>query len=117
MSEGKIVEKILRDLRIGIYQLLIIKILLEKGPLHGYAIRKTIEELSNGRLRPSESTIYDTLKKLEKLRIVESFWGHSPFGGPMRKYYKVKDLGKKVLEDTLKEFSQIYKLIMGWDIE
>ena len=32
--------------------------------MHGYAIRNAIEE-SNGVLRPSESTIYKALKKLE----------------------------------------------------
>ena len=44
-------------------------------------VRKRIEELSNSTLEPSESTVYETLKKLEKLKLIEGFWAKSPYDG------------------------------------
>lgn len=110
---NKIIEKILKDIRIGFYQLIVLKIIVDRGQLHGYAIRKAIQDLSSGRLNPSESTIYDTLKKLEKYGLIEGFWAQSPLGGPMRKYYKAKKEAKMILDQVLKELEELNKIIKG----
>ncbi len=109
----KIVDKITRDLRIGVYQVIVLRIIVEKQPIHGYAIRREIMELSNGELNPSESTIYDTLKKLEKLGLIEGYWAQSPLGGPMRKYYKAKPTAKIVLEKVVREIKKLRELLEG----
>lgn len=109
----KIIEKIFRDLRSGVYQVIVLKLLVDKGPMHGYGIRRAIYELSNGKLNPSESTIYDTLKKLEKHGLIEGFWAESPLGGPMRKYYRAKREALMVLERVLREVRELYKIIRG----
>ena len=36
---------------------------LSSGPLHGYAIRKTVEELSHGRTRLGTGTLYGAIKR------------------------------------------------------
>ncbi len=87
----KIVEKLIRDARTSLYMVAILKILVDRGPLHGYGIRKLLHELSNGKPNPSESTVYDVLKRLEKLGLIESYWGESPFEGLMRKYYRARE--------------------------
>ncbi len=110
---NKIVDRIMRDIRIGLYQVIVLKIITEKQPIHGYAIRKRIVELTNGMLNPSESTIYDTLKKLEKLGLIEGYWAQSPLGGPMRKYYKAKPIAKPVLEKISRELEKLVKNIMA----
>ncbi len=112
----KVLKKMLKDARSGFYQVIILKIIAVEGPLHGYAVRKRIEELSNSTLEPSESTIYETLKKLEKLKLIEGFWAKSPFdGAPPRKYYRVTSLGLRVLDrivNEIKIFLNITKRIL-----
>ncbi len=102
----------MKELRTGIYKVLILKILLTKGPLHGYGIRKAIEELSQGRLTPSESTIYEALKKLEKLGLVESFWAQSPLAAPMRKYYSARRDVELLIKRAIEELKCLMDILM-----
>ncbi len=116
MDREKIKQRILRDLRLGLYKLIVLSIIHKYGPIHGYNIRKKIEELSDGLLRPSESTIYDTLKKLEKLGLIESYWVASS-GYPMKKYYRIKtkdeELVEEIISEALKEGEIINRILRG----
>ncbi len=111
MKRNDPLEKVLKDFRLGIYKVLILKLLREKGPMHGYMIRKNIIELSGKILEPSESTIYDALKKLEKLGLVKGYWAVSPLGGPMRKYYMVDEDKIDLIDDIIREAYKILDLI------
>ena len=64
--------------------------------MHGYAIRKEFEKLSDGKIVPSEGTLYDLLKSLKKYRLMEGFWAE--VGGRARKYYRITPLGREVLK-------------------
>ncbi len=114
MDREKIKQRILRDLRLGLYKLIVLSIIHKYGPIHGYNIRKKIEELSGGLLKPSESTIYDTLKKLEKLGLIESYWAASS-GYPMKKYYRIKteneELIKEIISEALNEGEIINRIL------
>ncbi len=114
MDREKIKQRILRDLRLGLYKLIVLSIIYKYGPIHGYNLRKKIEELSRGLLKPSESTIYDTLKKLEKLGLIESYWVTSS-GYPMKKYYRVKaenkELVREIIREALKEGEIISRIL------
>ncbi len=114
MDREKIKQRILRDLRLGLYKLIVLSIIYKYGPIHGYNLRKKIEELSRGLLKPSESTIYDTLKKLEKLGLIESYWVASS-GYPMKKYYRVKaenqELIIEIIREALKEGEIISRIL------
>ncbi len=112
MNLDNIVEKLVKDFKYSLYQLTVLKILINEGPLHGYAIKKRIEEISSGRLRPSESTIYDILKRLERMGLIESYWCANPLGGPLRKCYRAKEHAREVLEETLKELSLILEVLL-----
>ncbi len=87
----------MKDLRTGIYSLVILNIIRAEGPIHGYALRVKVMELSDGALMPSESTIYESLKYLEKRGLIKSFWGKASGRGPPRKYYVITAYGEKVL--------------------
>ncbi len=93
----EIVSKLLRDLRTGVYAIVMLNLILREGPIHGYGLRLRINSLSRGVLSPSEGTIYETLKNLEKAGLIKSFWGTAPGRGPPRKYYVVTDLGREVI--------------------
>ncbi|WP_338249440.1 PadR family transcriptional regulator [Pyrodictium abyssi] len=95
------VEKLLRDLRVGLYSIVVLDLLARRGPLHGYAVRRYLEEAAPG-LAPSESTVYDVLKRLEKLGLLESYWARSP-AGTMRKYYRARPGAEEALRRLVKE--------------
>ncbi|NPA96457.1 MAG: helix-turn-helix transcriptional regulator [Crenarchaeota archaeon] len=107
------VSKLLGDSLRALYAIIMLRIVVERGPIHGYGIRKLVEEVSRGAARPSESTVYDTLKRLERMGLIESFWGESPLGGPMRKYYRATELGREVLSRLLEELQPILSAILG----
>jgi len=109
MSEAA--SKILNEIRRSLYTVTILRIIVEEGPIHGYGIRKRIEELSGGLLKPSESTVYETLKRLEKMGLIESYWCESPIGGPMRKYYRAKEAAREVLNNVLSELERLLSVL------
>jgi PadR family transcriptional regulator PadR len=54
--------------------LLALKILARRGPLHGYAITRQIEDTSGERLRPEEGSLYPALHRLEEAGWVSARW-------------------------------------------
>ena len=100
---------LLRDARTGLLALLALRLLIEKGPLHGYAIRRIIEQ-ETGKT-PPESSVYDALKRLEKLGLVESYWAKSS-QGTIRKYYKARPEAEKILGSVLRELCPLVTPIL-----
>lgn len=89
----KAVKKIVKDLRTGLYSLVVLGTLEERGPLHGYALLQELRSLEPV-LAPSEGTLYESLKTLERLGLVEGFWAEGP---RPRKYYRLTPLGREAL--------------------
>ena len=87
-------EQWLVQLRKGVVELLVLRLLALKGELHGYAIVR--ELLSLGPVVAGESTVYPVLKRLEADGLLASRWVESS-GGPPRKYYKLSRSGNEFL--------------------
>jgi transcriptional regulator len=58
----------------GALPLLVLKILVRRGPLHGYAITAQIEAVSSEVLRVEEGSLYPALHRLEESRFVKARW-------------------------------------------
>ena len=69
---------------------------LGPGPLHGYGIIKTVEQMSQGRVRMRAGTLYGALERLETQGYV-AFQGEATEGGPVRRYYKLTKNGESLL--------------------
>jgi len=72
---------------------------LATGPLHGYAIMKDVQALSEGRVILSTSTLYTALKRLLDLawiRRIEDPKANA--NGRERKAYVLTELGRNVLK-------------------
>ncbi|MBP1911468.1 PadR family transcriptional regulator [Thermococcus stetteri] len=108
-SEEKALKKLRKELRSGLYSFLVLSILDREGELHGYAIRKRLEELSGGKLVPSEGALYDILKSLKKLGLLEDSWAEA--GGRPRKYYSITEIGRRVLERLREEVRVIESVL------
>ena len=71
---------------------------LAQVPRHGYAILKDVQQLSNGRIRISISTLYTTLKRLLELGWIERVEPEAPDqSGRPRKEYRLTHNGQKIL--------------------
>jgi len=98
------VEALERDARTGLLALLVLRLLVEEGPLHGYGVRRRIAEATG--LEPPESSVYDALRRLERLGLVEGYWAVGP-EGTVRKYYKPRPHAGEVLAAVVERLSRL----------
>ena len=82
---------------------------LSPGPKHGYAILKSVENLSDGRLILSTGTLYGAIKRLLDRGWIRRVDDPLPNGTDReRKAYDLTDLGRNVLNA---ELSRLEKLV------
>jgi PadR family transcriptional regulator len=70
---------------------------LERGPLHGYAVIEALRAGSGGRFDLPTGTIYPALHRLERAGLVKSTW--SVVSGRRRRSYQLTQAGKRALTD------------------
>ena len=80
----------------GSLDLLVLKILLRRPGLHGYAIMTAIEESSNGVLRVEEGSLYPALRRMEQAGWLHAQW-ISREGGRRARIYEITAAGTKQL--------------------
>jgi DNA-binding PadR family transcriptional regulator len=66
------------------------------GPLHGYAITKRAEAVSDGRVRLTAGTLYAALDRLLGQGLVEVD-GEEVVDGRARRYYRLTPSGRRAL--------------------
>jgi DNA-binding PadR family transcriptional regulator len=70
---------------------------LAAAPAHGYGILRSVEEMSEGRVRLRAGTLYGALSRLEDDGYVELDREESE-GGPPRRYFRLTPVGRRLLE-------------------
>ncbi|MEB3764873.1 MAG: PadR family transcriptional regulator [Desulfurococcales archaeon] len=97
-------RKTLDELRKGLMSLIVLDLLVENGPLHGYWIRiKLGEKLGEA---PAESTVYTVLKRLEKQGLIKGYWARGP-SGKLRRYYTITEDGRVAHKEILREAKRL----------
>lgn len=81
----------------GSLPLLVLKILLRRGPLHGYAITTQIEEMSKDVLRVEEGSLYPALHRMEESGWIKASWVTTENNRRAR-LYEITAAGRKQLE-------------------
>lgn len=76
--------------------LLVLTVLDKRGPLHGYGIATSIEELSEEALRVEEGSLYPALHRMEELGWISAEWKMSDTKRRAR-FYRITTAGKKQL--------------------
>lgn len=94
--------KINKELLKGSTTVLILS-LLNRKDMYGYEMIKEIEVKSKNVFSFKEGTLYPILHALEHENYIESYWDSSQ-GARKRKYYKITDHGKKILDEKEKEW-------------
>lgn len=98
-----------RELVKGSTALILLQLLAEKD-MYGYELVKEMESRSEYALQVKEGTLYPALHKLEKQKYIEAYW-KEPDKGPARKYYRMTEQGKEILEEKTKEWNSFVRVI------
>ncbi|HEV8448956.1 MAG TPA: PadR family transcriptional regulator [Gemmatimonadaceae bacterium] len=69
---------------------------LSRGPKHGYAVARWIEESSKGSLTVLDGALYTSLHRMEERGWIAAEWGTSHTGRRAR-FYRLTPAGKKQL--------------------
>jgi DNA-binding PadR family transcriptional regulator len=86
---------------------------LSDGERHGYAIMLEVAESTDGRIRLGPGTLYGTIKRLLKAKLIEES-NHRPekeADDERRRYYRLTGLGRRVVEAEARRYDQLAKLV------
>ncbi|HEY2932206.1 MAG TPA: PadR family transcriptional regulator [Acidobacteriota bacterium] len=80
----------------GALDLLVLKILSRRAPLHGYAIMSAVEEISGEVLRVEEGSLYPALHRMEEAGLIRAAW-ITKGNGRRARVYELTARGRKQL--------------------
>ncbi len=89
----------------GNTETIILAILTEKDS-YGYEIMKTIIDRGKGLLDIKDATVYTAFKRMEKDKLIISYWGDEE-SGARRKYYRITPEGREVYIQKVNEWKEI----------
>lgn len=102
---------------IGASSIPIILSILSENESYGYEIIQKVKDISKGKIKYGDGTLYPVLHKLEKKELIESYWKVAD-SGRKRKYYKIKSKGKTELLIVKENWTIINQIISKlWKIE
>ena len=84
------------DVLRGTLDLLILRVVSDRGALHGWAISRLIRDLSDETFDVNQGSLYPALRKLEAEGALESTWGTADTGKRAR-FYTLTDAGRRRL--------------------
>lgn len=87
---------------------------VERAPLHGYAIIEALQVRSGGELDLPTGTVYPALRRLESAGYLDSAW--SEVGGRRRRTYTLSRAGRKALAQHRAEwrtFATVVGSVLG----
>jgi PadR family transcriptional regulator, regulatory protein PadR len=77
----------------GHLDLLLLSVLADAGPVHGYAVITALRDRSEGVFDLPEGTVYPALQRLERAGLVTSDWDES--APRKRRVYRLTDQGRR----------------------
>jgi PadR family transcriptional regulator PadR len=92
------------QLRKGVVELLVLRLLASRGETYGYRILAELREA--GDLVAGESTVYPLLRRLQDDGLVKATWSTEAGGNP-RKNYLITDEGRAFLERAAVEWAAL----------
>jgi len=98
------------DVLRGTLVLLVLRTLEALGPLHGYAIARRIEQISENLLQLNQGTLYPALLRLEQEGWIGSRWGASEKNRKAR-YYSITAAGRRQLAKEADDWQRMSSTI------
>jgi len=93
------------DLLQGTLDMLILKV-VALGPIHGYAIAKRIQQISNDVLCIQQGSLYPALHRLEKRKWLRAEWREAD-SGREAKFYALTAAGRKQLVEEESDWERL----------
>jgi PadR family transcriptional regulator PadR len=88
----------------GSLKTIVLKLLKEEGPMHGYALTQKVELTTNGKIKLTYGTLYPILHKLEKEKAVVT--ASEIYNNRMRIYYSLTPKGHSVAVEKIRELKE-----------
>ena len=95
----------------GSLKAIVLKLLKEEGPMHGYAITRKVEELTKGSVKLTYGALYPVLHKLKKEGALVT--ATEIRNNRTRIYYALTPKGDKVMIEKIKELSEFIESIQN----
>ena len=84
--------------------------IIHRQPLHGYEVRKKIEQLTTGNYIPKPGAIYTILRRMEKKGLLTSQW-KKEVGKKGKRIYHITEKGEKLLKTRLETMKKRIKIL------
>jgi DNA-binding PadR family transcriptional regulator len=91
----------------GSLKTIILKLLKEEGPTHGYVLTQRVEQLTEGKIKLTYGALYPLLHKFEKEKLVVT--ATEICNNRMRIYYALTPKGQSVAGEKIKELQEFIK--------
>jgi PadR family transcriptional regulator PadR len=92
------------DLIKGSLKTIVLKILEENGPMHGYAITQKCEEMTQGKIKLTYGALYPVLHKLENENVLVT--ASQIFNNRIRIIYSLTPKGYSVVAEKIRELTE-----------
>ena len=92
------------DLIRGSLKTIVLKLLKEEGPLHGYAITQKVEELTQGKIKLTYGALYPVLHKLESENVLVT--ATEIYNNRIRIYYSLTPKGHSLVVEKIRELNE-----------
>lgn len=89
------------------------------GPLHGYGIKQSVEDRTDGRVRLGSGTLYEAVHRLVEAGHIEEVAppeSEPPSGGPPRRYYALTVEGRAALADEVRRLDSLVSYAKARDL-
>lgn len=85
---------------------------------HGWAVIKTIQEITGGRSNPSSGSLYLAMVRLDERGLIQESAARPPSEADdrRRKYYQLTSLGRRVLEAEVARLGGLVSLARQWNV-
>jgi len=98
----------------GSLKTIVLKLLKEEGPMHGYAITHRVEELTAGKIKLTYGALYPILHKLESEKVLITRTEN--FNNRIRIYYSLTPKGDSLVAEKIKEMKEFIESLQ-WIVE
>ena len=95
----------------GSLKTIVLKLLKDEGPMHGYAITRKAKELSGGKIKLTYGALYPVLHKLESEGVLVT--ASENFNNRTRIYYALTPKGDKLVIEKIKESTEFIESLQN----
>ena len=88
----------------GSIRTIILKVLQEEGPMHGYLLTQRVEHLSAGKIKLTYGALYPVLHRLEKEKALVT--ATEIRNNRTRIYYALTNEGHSMVKEKIKELTE-----------